>query len=77
MIVPKKDIQELDPNDWYQLEQITHGCFVDTKQEANEQRRYYKKMGRCSCYTKTIEGKWYVTSCKTRFCFCKPKRKAR
>ena len=56
-------------------EQQIHGCFADTKQEANEKRRAYKKMGRCSCYTKTLEGKWYVTSCKEHFSFCKPRGK--
>ena len=52
----------------------SHGCFADTKQEANEKRRAFKKMGRCSCYTKTLSGSWYVTSCKERFSFCNPKR---
>ena len=51
-----------------------HGCFADTKQEANEKRRAFKKMGRCSCYTKARSGSWYVTSCKERFNFCNPKR---
>jgi len=48
--------------------EVQKNCFVDTKSEANQKRRDFKKQGRCSCYTKTIEGIYYVTSCPKRTC---------
>ena len=38
-------------------------AFVETKKQANKLRQNKKEMGRCSCYTKTREGKYYVSDC--------------
>lgn len=48
--------------------------WVKTKEEANQVRRDFKTQGRCSCYTKTFDGNYYVSNCPLKsFALCNPR----
>lgn len=47
------------------------GSFVDTRMEAIQKRRKIKSSGRCGCFTKTVQGIYYVSSCSKHHCLPK------